>query len=267
MKFHVITLYPELILNYFKFGVVGTAADKKIIEVNTVNPRDFTEDVHKSVDDRPYGGGDGMVLMAPILEKSLQSIKTPENSRRKVIYLSAQGVLLSEKKVLELSQLDDVILINGRYGGIDQRFINSCVDEEVSIGDYVLSGGELASLVLMDAVTRKIPGVLGHGSSANEDSFSQLNEGGLEAPLYTRPADWNGRTVPEILKEGHHQKISDWRKMMSWLVTLQKRPDLLPAISEKEKAKILNFYLGLSLEQKKNLGLREDLQIEIAKRD
>lgn len=261
MNFHVVTLYPEMIQNYFQFGVVGSAKDKKVINVTTINPREFTSDIHKTVDDRPYGGGDGMVLLASVLEKSVQSIQIPNGRRQKVIYLSAQGQSLDEKKVIELSGLEDLVLINGRYGGVDQRFINSYVDEEISIGNYVLSGGELATLVLIDAITRKIPGVLGHNDSASEDSFSVRNQGGLEAPLFTRPSEWNGQLVPEVLREGHHQKIQEWRWLLSKLVTLQKRPDLSFQLSVVEKRKLIEFFEGLSADEKKVLGLSQSLNL------
>lgn len=258
MKFHVITLYPDLILNYFKFGVVGSALDKKFIEVNCINPRDFTQDVHKTVDDRPFGGGDGMVMLASVLEKSVQSVAS-NSVRPLVIYLSAQGEPLSESKVKDLSQHQELVLINGRYGGIDQRFLNEYVDEEISIGDYVLSGGELASLVVIDAVTRKIPGVLGHADSSEKDSFSMQYQGGLEAPLFTRPSDWKGQNVPSILKEGHHQKIEEWKTMMSQLMTLQKRPDLFKVNKEIDLEKLKKFYSQLSQDEKQVCGLKKDL--------
>jgi tRNA (guanine37-N1)-methyltransferase len=218
----VITLFPEMIEGALNFGVLSSAAEKGLVNIVTYNPRDFTEDRHRSVDDRPFGGGDGMVMLAEPLQKLLKH-NFSKAEKPKVCFLSPQGKVLTHAKVKELSSEKEMILICGRYAGIDQRFINQFVDEEISIGDYVLSGGEVAALAVIDAVSRQIPGVLGHQESAQKDSFA---EGLLEAPSFTRPPDWEKQIVPEILLSGNHLKISQWRFFVSCLVTLKKREDI-----------------------------------------
>lgn len=221
MKWNIITLFPEACSSMISVGVVGQALEKKIIEVNFWNPRNYTADKHKSVDDRPFGGGDGMVMLPEILSSTLGDV-FKHNPGTRLIYLSPQGPLLTESKVKQLSCEANVTLICGRYGGIDHRVLVDFPQmEEISIGDYVLSGGELAAAVVVDSVSRKIPGVLGHSDSATEDSFSQ---GLLEAPMFTRPSLWRGQEVPAILKSGNHAKISEWRKQIAYLVTYWKRP-------------------------------------------
>ncbi len=222
MKFKVITLFPDLISQSLSHGILAQALKKNLFAVETINPRDFAADVHKTVDDRPFGGGDGMLMQAEVVKQSLEKAKA-EDPHAKVLFLSPQGKTLSEKMVLELAQHNTLILLTARYGGVDQRVINEYVDEEISIGDYVLSGGEMPALVIIDAVARKIPGVLGHAESAEKDSFAN---GLLEAPMFTRPQEWHDQKVPEVLLGGHHGQIEEWRTMMSWLVTLYKRPDL-----------------------------------------
>jgi len=249
LKFSVITLFPEIIEAGFSKGIVGQAQGSQLIQVECINPRSFTQDVHKTVDDRPFGGGDGMIMLAEPLAKSIESIQGPAH----VIYLSPQGAPLTDRKAKELSQKTHLILICGRYGGIDQRLINSQVDEEISIGDYVLSGGELAASVLMDAVSRKIPGVLGNLTSSELDSFSGQR---LEEPSFTRPREYLGQSVPEILLSGNHAKIQEWRKNLKDLVTLKKRPDLFgekgPDLHHLKK-----FWSDLSESEKKSLGLQK----------
>jgi tRNA (guanine37-N1)-methyltransferase len=251
MKFQMITVFPEIITTYLSNGVLSQALKKNLFQCDVLNPRDFTSDRYKSVDDRPFGGGDGMVMLAEVLEETLQSRKEKDDY---VIYLSPQGTPLNEKKVQELLLKKNLTLICGRYGGIDQRVINRYVDEEISIGDYVLSGGELAAMVVMDTLVRKIPGVLGHQDSASLDSFAIE---GLEHPLFTRPQEWNGEKVPTILTSGHHEKIAFWKKNISRLVTLKKRPDLLK-IQTAEKIELKKFWDQLSAEEKRACGL-EDL--------
>lgn len=249
MKFHVLTLFPQLIEANFSMGVVGQAKEKGLIQIEVVNPRAFATDTHKTVDDRPYGGGDGMIMMAPVLAQALESIE----DKGTVLYMSPQGKPLTDKKVRELSQKKKLTLICGRYGGIDQRLINQYVDEEISIGDYVLSGGELAASVVIDSVSRMIPGVLGHGASMDLDSFS---DGTLESPNFTRPNQWQEQAVPEILLSGDHQKIQNWRDNVAKLVTLKKRPDLLEGkLSSVEKAALDQFYSSLTAQERKVLGL------------
>jgi tRNA (guanine37-N1)-methyltransferase len=230
MKFSIITLFPDMVSQALTHGVLGQAFKKDILKLEIINPREFSADVHRTVDDRPFGGGDGMLLQAEVVRKSIEKAKA-ENPEAPVIYLSPQGKTLNEEKVQELVKHKSLILLTARYGGIDQRLINRYVDEEISIGDYVLSGGELPALVVVETVARKIPGVLGHQESAEKDSFAN---GLLEAPLFTRPQIWDGKGVPETLMSGHHGLIEKWRDQMSWLITFKKRPDLFKAALEKK---------------------------------
>lgn len=222
MKLTVITLFPEMIHQTLKFGLVGRALEKNLLEVATINPREFSSDVHKTVDDRPFGGSDGMLLLAEGLQKSIFKARA-ENPESYTVFLSPQGSPLTENKLQELSKHKSLILLSARYAGVDQRLINAEIDEEISIGDYVLNGGELPALVLIEALSRKIPGVLGHAESALKDSFT---EGLLEAPAFTRPQEWQGQEVPQVLLSGNHQLILEWQEKMGWLVTKEKRRDL-----------------------------------------
>ena len=248
MKFQILTVFPSIIDSYASQGVFAQALKKNLFEYQILNPRDQATDHYKSVDDRPFGGGDGMVMLPEILEATLQSRKYKNDH---IIYLSPQGRKLDEKKVKELSAYSEITLICGRYGGIDQRIINEYVDEEISIGDFVLSGGEIAALAVMDALVRKIPGSLGHQESAELDSFSIE---GLEHPLFTRPQEWKNLKVPSILLSGHHGQISDWKKNVGQLVTLKKRPDLLK-LTKKQADDLKKFYKTMSAEDKKICNL------------
>jgi tRNA (guanine37-N1)-methyltransferase len=251
MKFSIITLFPEMIEAIFSQGILSQAREKKIIEVEAISPRTATQDAHRTVDDRPFGGGDGMVMMAEPLTSILNKLHQ-QNSW--TVYLSPQGKKLTAAKAKELAEKKHLILVCGRYGGIDQRIINQFVDEEISIGDYVLSGGELASAVVVDAVSRQIPGVLGHRESAETDSFSEKLEGLLEAPSFTRPRLFGDESVPEILLSGNHQKIQEWKKQVSRLTTFKKRPDLLN-LSTEENEKMQVFWQSLSPAERAVLGL------------
>ncbi|MES3037847.1 MAG: tRNA (guanosine(37)-N1)-methyltransferase TrmD, partial [Bdellovibrionota bacterium] len=222
LSFSVVTLFPQMIVSHFSEGIIGQALKKGLFNLETKNPRDHALGVHKTVDDRPFGGGDGMVMLAETLSATIEEIKK-SNPDTHVIYLTPHGKPWSAVEAKLLSEKKHVTLISGRYGGIDQRFINKYVDQEFSIGDYVLSGGEIAALVVIDSTARFIEGALGNNSSAASDSFS-LN--GLEAPLFTRPEVWDDVGIPEILKSGHHQNISLWKNQMGELITLIKRPDL-----------------------------------------
>ena len=219
MKFDVLTLFPEM-FQAIKQSILGRAEEKNLIQINLINIRDFSKDKHKKVDDTPYGGGAGMVMKADVV---YDAYKTVQNENAKVIYLTPQGKKLDQKKVEELSKEKHLILLCGHYEGIDQRVIDKIVDEEISIGDYVLTGGELPAMVLIDSVSRYVEGVLSEGST-NEESFSQ---GLLEYPQYTRPETFEGVKVPEILLSGHHENIKKWREEKSLENTKLKRPDLL----------------------------------------
>ncbi len=220
MQFDVLTLFPEM-FEPVKQSIVGRAEEKGLIRINLINIRDFSKDKHKKVDDTPYGGGAGMVMRPDVVYDAYSSIKNKENA--KMIYLSPQGNVLNQKKVVELSKQEHIILLCGHYEGIDQRVIDEIVDEEISIGDYVLTGGELPAMVLIDSVSRYVEGVLAE-ESTKEESFS---ENLLEYPQYTRPEEFRGKKVPEVLVSGHHQNIHKWRKEKSLEITKQKRPDLL----------------------------------------
>ncbi len=199
------------------------AHQNKLYDLTTWNPRDFTKDKHKTVDDRPYGGGPGMVMMYQPLKDTLSAIEAATKEKPYVVYLSPQGAPLTQQKVTKLSQYRHLTLLCGRYEGVDERFIDSLVDEEISIGDFVVSGGELPAMMLMDAVIRLIPGVLGHAQSAEQDSFT---DGLLDCPHYTRPEVVDGMCVPDVLLSGNHGKIASWRQAQKQTRTQQRRPDL-----------------------------------------
>ena len=219
MQFDVLTLFPEM-FEPIKQSILGKAIENEKIKLKLVNIRDFSKDKHKKVDDTPYGGGAGMVMKPDIVYDAYKSVYE-ENA--KVIYLSPQGKTLNQNKVEELSKEKHLILLCGHYEGIDQRVIDKIVDEEISIGDYVLTGGEIPAMVLIDTVSRYIDGVLNQ-ESIKEESFS---EGLLEYPQYTRPEVFEGEKVPEILLSGHHENIEKWRQEQALKITKQKRPDLL----------------------------------------
>jgi tRNA (guanine37-N1)-methyltransferase len=227
MKFHVVTLFPEMIESALQFGVVGQAIRDGRLSVTTLSPRTFTENVHHTVDDRPFGGGDGMVMIPEPLSAAIRSLQAPLAGRRvRTIHLSPRGKVLNDRKLRELANCDDLILVSSRYGGADQRLLNTCVDEEISVGDYVLSGGELAALILIDGVGRLLPGVLGNERSAHAESFSG-DLGLLEHPQFTRPRAWEGSEVPAEYLSGDHAKIEVFQKVLSLMVTIERRPDLL----------------------------------------
>ena len=229
MRFDVLTLFPEMfeVLNQ---SIIGRAKEKGLINVNLINIRDFSKDKHKKVDDTPYGGGAGMVMQPDVVYDAYKSIK---DEKAKVIYMSPQGKKLDQKKVEELSKQEHLILLCGHYEGIDQRVLDKIVDEEISIGDYVLTGGELPAMVLIDSVSRYVEGVL-KDDSTKEESFSQ---GLLEYPQYTRPEVFEGQQVPEVLLSGHHENIDKWRRKQSLKITLNKRPDLLEKVELSDEDK------------------------------
>ena len=230
-EFDVVTLFPEMFDAIGKYGVTGRAKEKAIYRLHTWNPRDFTENDYRTVDDRPYGGGPGMVMLAQPLEKAISAAKARQAangiSGTKVIYLSPQGRLLDHEVVMELGKLPGVVLLCGRYEGVDERLIARQVDDEISIGDYVLSGGELAAMVLIDSLVRQMPGVLGDPESASQDSFADGRRGLLDCPHYTRPEVYQGDAVPEVLISGNHARINRWRLQQALGRTWLRRPDLL----------------------------------------
>lgn len=223
MWFGILTLFPDM-FSALEYGITGRALKEKLIKIDCWNPRDFTQNKHRNVDDRPYGGGPGMVMMAQPLQDAIHAAKKAAPRNATVIHLSPQGKRFNHEAALKMRQQENLILIAGRYEGIDERLLELEVDEEWSIGDYVLSGGELAAMIMIDAITRLIPGALGHEDSAEMDSF---NSGLLEYPQYTRPESFQGLPVPEILMSGNHQMIERWRLKQSLGRTWQKRPDLL----------------------------------------
>ncbi len=227
MRFDVISLFPELFEIVTRHGVTGRAVQRRIVDLALWNPRDYTTDRHRSVDDRPYGGGPGMVMLVKPLRDAIRAARAQAPASR-VIYLSPQGRRLDQVAVVDLAARPGMILVAGRYEGIDQRVIDGEVDEEWSIGDYVLSGGELAAMVMMDAVIRVLPGVLGHEQSAEQDSFMA---GLLDHPHYTRPEEIDGATVPAVLMQGDHEAIRRWRLKQALGRTWLKRPDLLQSLA------------------------------------
>jgi len=223
MRFDVLTIFSEMFSAYLREGILGRAVKREIVDIRIVNIRDFAKGAHKTTDDRPYGGGDGMVMKPGPIYRSLESVERVKG-RSLVILLSPQGETFDQATAWELSEWDQLILVCGRYEGVDERIRLTCVDRELSIGDYVLSGGELGAMVIMDAVSRLIPGVLGGETSNLEDSF----EGGLlEYPQFTRPRVFQENEVPPVLLSGDHERIRVWRRTESLKRTLEKRPDLL----------------------------------------
>jgi tRNA (guanine37-N1)-methyltransferase len=222
MKITFITLFPEIFPTFLNFSILKRAQQKGLIEFEVINLRDFGQGVHKIVDDRPYGGGAGMVLKADVLAEALKSAKEGNNS--KVLLTSASGKTFDQAKARQLSEGEDLVIICGHYEGVDQRFIDKYVDEEISIGDYVLTGGELPSLVIADSITRLIPGVLEKVDATINESFEQNL---LEYPHYTRPEEFEGIKVPEVLLSGNHLEIEKWKQKQSEEKTLVQRPDLI----------------------------------------
>ncbi len=246
MRLAVVTLFPEMLNAITAYGITSRAIKQGIADIQCFNPRDYATDKHKTVDDRPYGGGPGMLMMIQPLQDAINSAKawcSDQTGSVTVVYLSPQGAPLNQSIVNDLtsSPIHNLVLVAGRYEGIDERIISSMIDTEISIGDYVLSGGELPAMVLIDTLIRQLPGALGHSASAQEDSFA---EGLLDCPHYTRPEVYEGQRVPEVLLSGDHEKIRKWRLKQSLIRTYQRRPDLLSdrTLSEEESA-LLNDYL------------------------
>ena len=227
MRIDVVTLFPQMFEAVSQHGITRRAVEGRLVELGMWNPRDYTHDRHRTVDDRPYGGGPGMLMKVQPLRDALQDARASSEGNAHVVYLSPQGRPLTQNGVRELASHEHLVLIAGRYEGVDERFIEAEVDEEWSIGDYVLSGGELGAMVIIDTVTRLLPGALGHENSAEQDSFS---EGLLDTPHYTRPEVFEGRAVPAVLLSGDHQAIARWREKQSLGRTWLRRPDLLAAM-------------------------------------
>ncbi|MGZ5056514.1 MAG: tRNA (guanosine(37)-N1)-methyltransferase TrmD [Methylobacter sp.] len=224
MRFDVITLFPEMVTAAASYGVTGRAIEREIVSLSVWNPRDYTHDRHRTVDDRPYGGGPGMVMKYQPLHDAVKYAKQAGSETSKVVYLSPQGKPVTQALLAEVCKVPQLILVAGRYEGIDERFVELDCDEEWSIGDYVISGGELAALIVVDAVTRLLPGVLGDEDSAQQDSHS---DGLLDCPHFTRPEQIEGCSVPEVLLGGNHADIDRWRMKQALGRTWQRRPDLL----------------------------------------
>lgn len=240
MRFDVVSLFPEMFSVVRDFGVTGRAVERGIVELAVWNPRDYARDRHRSVDDRPYGGGPGMVMMIEPLRDAIRAARVASGDDAKVIGLSPQGRPLDQATLRSMATRQRMILVAGRYEGIDERLLEMEVDEEYSIGDYVLSGGELAAMVLIDGVTRLLPGVLGHEDSAQQDSFER---GLLDCPHYTRPEEFEGRRVPEVLLGGNHAQIARWRLQQALGRTWQRRPELLEGaqLSDEERELLAAF--------------------------
>ena len=238
IRFDVVTLFPEMFAAVTESGITRKAREAGLWRLATWNPRDFTTDNYRTVDDRPYGGGPGMVMLAEPLEKALDAARAAGGGR--VVYLSPQGPRLDHAKVMELAGRSAVTLLCGRYEGVDERLIRRRVDEELSLGDFVLSGGELAAMALIDAVVRQLPGALGDGESAVQESFAA---GLLDCPQYTRPEQYAGEGVPEVLLSGHHENIRRWRLKQALGRTWQRRPELVAArsLSEEEQTLLEEF--------------------------
>ena len=238
MFFAVITLFPEMFEAITAYGISGRAAKKQIVQVTCINPRDFAEGNYKRVDERPFGGGPGMVMMAEPLAQAIKYAKQLAQQagcvRSPVVYMSPQGQTLNEQAVQHFVDYDGLIVLCGRYEGVDERLIQHYVDQEWSIGDYVLSGGELPAMVLLDSIIRRLPNVMSDEQSALQDSFV---DGLLDCPQYTKPDHFEGLAVPEVLKSGHHANIEKWRFLQRYARTLQRRPELLEKVELSKQQK------------------------------
>jgi tRNA (guanine37-N1)-methyltransferase len=236
MHVQVVSLFPEMIKNIVEFGVVGRAVQRELLEVHCINPRDYTVDAHRTVDDRPYGGGPGMVLKYEPVAAALSEAKRTMPAGSKIICLSPHGKVFDQSIAQQLAELPGLVLLAGRYEGIDERLIEGEIDEELSLGDFVLSGGEVAAMAIIDAVTRLLPGVLGDEESAVQDSFV---DGLLDHPHYTRPEEVAGMRVPDVLLSGDHARIARWRLKQALGRTFARRPDLIEKLELSQEQKLL----------------------------
>ena len=234
MNFHILTLFPEMVLNGLNTSITGRAVNAGILSIEAVNIRDYAFNKHQSVDDYPYGGGAGMLMQAEPVYLAYQSVAEKLEKKPRVIYLSPQGAVFTQKMAEELAREEELVLLCGHYEGIDERVLEEIVTDYVSIGDYVLTGGELPAMVMVDAISRMVPGVLHNDVSAEFESFQ---DNLLEYPQYSRPEEWHGKRVPSVLLSGHHANIEKWRREQSVLRTYERRPDLLEksSLTEKEK--------------------------------
>lgn len=231
MRIDVVTLFPDMFSVITESGVTGRAHAQKRWQLCTWNPRDFTDDVHRTVDDRPYGGGPGMVMMAGPLSKAVSAAQSHRHAngfdRARVVLLAPGGRRFDQRTATSMARSDGLLMVCGRYEGVDQRWIDREVDEQWSLGDFVLSGGELAAIPMIDAAARLIPGVLNHGESSTQDSFQESLSGLLDSPHFTRPEVYEGQSVPAVLLSGNHANIAQWRRQQSLLLTARMRPDLI----------------------------------------
>lgn len=224
MKINIMTLFPEMCETVLSESIIGRAREKGLVEINCINIRDYTEDKHRRVDDAPYGGGMGMLMQTVPIANCFKAICEKSENENHLIYMSPCGKVLTQEKVKELAKMEEITILCGHYEGVDQRIIDSLVDEQISIGDYVLTGGELPALVLADSISRMLEGVLPNDEAKELESHYN---GLLEYPQYTRPYEWNGMKVPDILISGHHENIDKWKREQSLLMTRKYRPDML----------------------------------------
>lgn len=237
MNYHVLTLFPEMVKEGLNTSIIGRAIEKGLISLNTINIRDYSNNKHNRIDDYPYGGGAGMVMQAEPVFKAYKTLIEELGSAKRVVYLTPQGKVFSQEVAKDLSKEDDIIFLCGHYEGIDERVLEDIVTDYISIGDYVLTGGELPAMVMIDAISRLVPGVLNNDISAEIESF---HDNLLEYPQYSRPEEWRGKKVPEVLLSGHHENIDKWRRQQSLLRTWERRPDLLEVANlTKEDEKFL----------------------------
>ena len=224
MNYHVLTLFPDMVMQGMNTSIIGRAMEKGLLGLEAVDIREFSKNKHKKVDDYPYGGGAGLVMQAEPVYLAYESIAARMEKKPRVIYMTPQGQVFNQKLAVELAKEEELIFLCGHYEGIDERVLEEIVTDNVSIGDYVLTGGELAAMVMIDAISRHVPGVLNNEESAQFDSF---HDNLLEYPQYSRPEEWRGKRVPEVLLSGHHGKVDEWRRQQSLKRTLERRPDLL----------------------------------------